>query len=101
MGFPRELPREQLTHIIEHIRTGGSGHSVAALIEDCYDVLGYGLFVAFGSDHPQPVGALPGSEDQAAILESALVPEGAFASPDWATIAFIVLQLLQELMKKQ
>lgn len=53
MGFPMNPPMTAIDHLIEYAR-GQGDHELGGLIEDAYDVLGYCLFLGFGS-HNDPI----------------------------------------------
>jgi hypothetical protein len=48
MGFPMNPPLQAIDHIIEYLK-GNSEHEIGGLVEDAYDILGYGLYLGFGT----------------------------------------------------
>lgn len=101
MPFVKEVPSAQIGHLFDYMM-GRSTEPVAGLIEDAYDVVGYGLFMALGDGHPAPkfTAPLPNSRDeQAELLKAATLAHG--QNFNWQQFAAIALQLLMELLSKQ
>jgi hypothetical protein len=82
---------------------GGEQHPTRVLIEDCYDILGYGLGQALPAGVPEmPLMAMvqaPDTRDEQAIVLRQAVLGGADAIP-WQTILPLVKLLLDQLWNR-
>lgn len=100
MAFYQTLPYAQVQNIVNHFK-GVGDRTVPALIEDAYDVVGYGLYMTLGSSSLH-LSACPCPDDrtaQIAVLERACTPDGlSGAGFDWNAILAIVLRILNELV---
>ena len=101
MPFPTQFPQAAMEHLVQEL-LGGSSEPLAQLVEDAYDVLGYGLHLGF-SGGPMALGrcseqfvsvAGMSNEDKAEVLKHAVHPQ-ATAIP-WGEILAIVMSLLQK-----
>lgn len=102
MPFPTQFPQAAMEHLVQEL-LGASSEPVAQLVEDAYDVLGYGCFLGFAGG-PMVVGKCDFATvadvdqmcdaDKAEVLKEAAHPQ-AIAIP-WTTILPIVMQLLQK-----
>jgi hypothetical protein len=48
MPFPTQFPQSAMQHLVAEL-TGQGAPPIGQLVEDAYDVLGYGLYLRFGS----------------------------------------------------
>lgn len=104
-SFPTELPFSAVQTLIGFLRGKGGGR--AALLEACYEVLGYGLGVVVdGGPAPPVYGAVRGQDhaDYAAALEGLLAraPDAGQLRAGWTPPSWLVplvLQVLQEVLR--
>jgi hypothetical protein len=107
MPFPTQFPRDPMQHLVAYL-LGGSQRSTRLLIEDCYEILGYGLNVALPGDPDEPLAMMalaPDSPDDcAAIFQEAIAGSQAYQSQPisvpWELILPIVSRLLEQLMRR-
>lgn len=98
MPFPTQFPQAAMEHLVQEL-LGAATEPLAQLVEDAYDVLGYGLFLALDSGRASlPMLAhaeVPESdEEKAQLFKDALHPQ-ATAIP-WGVILPIILELLKK-----
>src|SRR5262245_5806013 len=103
MPFPTQFPQAAMEHLVQEL-LGVSTEPLAQLVEDAYDVLGYGLYLGFsggqvtlarcGQDFAD-VSAMESAE-KADVLKESLHPQAVNAQIPWTTILPIVLDLLKK-----
>lgn len=106
MPFPTTFPTSALLRVLEYLRGVGS-HSVRDVVEDTYDLLGYGLSVTFQqATIPQMVASASldtfTDEELAYRLEAIQpsVPAGtqAISVPSWAIP--LIMEVIRRLLER-
>lgn len=99
MPFPQEFPKDAMQGVIHYLRGLGQ-KDTKKLVEDCYDVLGYGLFLGFGTTHGLIAATVPVSLVEKAEALEATMLTAAGPNVQWRLIIGIVLDLLKEYLNK-